>query len=66
MNFSVMHPCNNFDMWTVNNKSEECVTLQSDLLEMSYELHIKMKCLNSLLLGDVKNFLIPLVHHYFH
>ena len=27
---SCMHPCNNFGLWTVNNKSEECVTLHSD------------------------------------
>ena len=52
MNFSVMHPCNNFGLWTVNKKSEECVTLHSDLLEMSYELNIKMKFLTPLLLGD--------------
>ena len=46
-------------MWTVNTKSEKCVTLHSDFLEMSYELHIKIKFLAPLLLGDVKNFLIP-------
>ena len=33
--------------------------LHSDFLEVSYELHIKMKFLVSLLLGDVNNFLIP-------
>ena len=42
MNFCVMHPCNNFGPWTVNKKSEECVTLENDLLEMSYELSIRM------------------------
>ena len=56
-----MHPCNNFGMWTVNKMSEECVTLHSDLLEMSYELNIKMKSVAPLLLGDVKNLLTPLV-----
>ena len=56
-----MHPCNNFGLWIVNTKSAECVTLHSDFLEMSSELNIKMKCvaLAPLLLGDVKNFLIP-------
>ena len=54
-----MHPCNNFGMWTVNKKSEECVTLHNDFLEMSYELNIKMKCVAPLLQGDVKNLLIP-------
>ena len=54
-----MHPCNKFGMWTVNKKSEECVTLDSDFLEMSYELDIQMKCVAPLLMGDVKNFLIP-------
>ena len=29
------------------------------LLEMSYELNFKIKCVDPLLLGDVKNFLIP-------
>ena len=48
-----------FGMWSVNKKSEEFVTLHSDFLEMSYELNIKMKCVASLLLGDIKNFLIP-------
>ena len=42
----------NFGLWTVNKKSEECVTLHSDFLEMSYELNIKMKFLAPLLLGD--------------
>ena len=46
-----MHPFNNFGMWTVNQKSEECVT--------SYELNIKLKCVAPLLLCDIKNFLIP-------
>ena len=55
-----MHPCNNFGLWTVNKKLDECVTLHSNFLEMSYELNIKMKCLAPLHLGDVKNFLIPL------
>ena len=59
VNFSVMHPCNNFGLWTVNKKLEECVTLHSNFLEMSYELNIKMKCLAPLHLGDVKNFMIP-------
>ena len=36
MNFSVMHPCNNFGLWTVNKKSEECVNVHSYFLEMSY------------------------------
>ena len=57
-----MHPCNDFGMLTDNKKSEECVTLHSDFSEMSYELNIKMKCVTPLLLGDVKNFLIPLVY----
>ena len=61
MDFSIMHPCNNFGMWTVNKKSEECVTLHSDVLEMSYELNIKMECVVPLLQGDIKNFWIP--HH---
>ena len=52
MNFRVMHPCNNFGLWIVNNKSEECVTLQNEFLEMSYELSIKMSFLAPLLLGD--------------
>ena len=59
VNFSIMHPCNNFGLWTVNKKLDECVTLHSNFLEMSYELNIKMKCLAPLHLGDVKNFLIP-------
>ena len=59
MNFSVIHPCNNFGPWTVNKKSEECVTLHSNFLEMSHELNIKMKFLAPLLLGDVNNLLIP-------
>ena len=42
----------NFGLWTVNTKSEECITLHSDIVEMSYELNIKMKFLASLLLGD--------------
>ena len=54
-----MHPCNNFGLWTVNKKLDECVTLHNNFLEMSYELNIKMKCLAPLHLGDVKNFLIP-------
>ena len=33
---------------------DECVTLHSNFVEMSYELNIKMKCL-----GDVNNCLIP-------
>ena len=49
----------NFGPWTVNKKSEECVTLHSDLLEMSYELNIKMKFLAPLLMGDFKNLLKP-------
>ena len=56
VNFSIMHPCNTFGLWTVNKKSEEFVTLHSDFLEMSYKLNIKMKCLAPLHLGDVKNF----------
>ena len=52
VNFSVIHPCNNFGLWTVNKKSEECVTLHSDFSEMSYELSIKIKFLAPLLLGD--------------
>ena len=59
VNFSIMHPCNNFGLWTVNTKLDECVTLHSNSLEMSYELNIKIKCLAPLHLGDVKNFLIP-------
>ena len=59
MNFRVIHPCNNVGLWTVNKKSEECVTLYSDFLEMSYELNIKMKYVAPLLLGNVKNLLIP-------
>ena len=55
----IMHPCNNFDLWTVNKKSEECVTSHSDFLEMFYGLNIKVKCMAPLLLGDVNNFLIP-------
>ena len=47
-----MHRCNNFGLWIVNKKSEECVTLHSDFLEMSYELNIKIKFLATLLLGD--------------
>ena len=54
-----MHPCNNSGLWTVNTKSEEFVTLHSDFLEISYELDIKMRCVAPLLLGDVKNLLIP-------
>ena len=49
MNFSVMHQCNNVRMWIVNKKSEECVTLHSGFLEMSYELNIKMKFLYGLI-----------------
>ena len=52
MNYSAMHPCNHFGMWTVNKKSEECVTFHSDSLEMSYKLNTKIKCLALLLLGD--------------
>ena len=52
MKFSVMHPCNNFGLWTVNKKSEERVTLHNDFLEMSYELNMKIKFLAPLLLGD--------------
>ena len=51
MNFSVMHPCNNLGLWTVNKKSKECVTLQNDFLEM-LELNIRMTFLAPLLLGD--------------
>ena len=54
-----MHPCNSLGLWTVNKKSEECLTLQSGFLELSYELNINMKCLALLLLGDVKNLLKP-------
>ena len=55
-----MHPCNNFGMWTVNKKSEQCVTLHIDFLVMSDDyLSIRTKCVAPLLLGDVKNFLIP-------
>ena len=54
-----MHPYNNFGLWTVIKKLEECVTLHSNFLEMSYELNIKMKCMAPLHLGDVKNLLIP-------
>ena len=43
----------NFGLWTVNTKSEKCVTLHSDFLEMSYESHIKMK------------FLAPLPSYYY-
>ena len=50
MNFSVMHPCNNFGLWTVNKKKSEA--LHSDFLEISYELNIKMTFLLSLLLGN--------------
>ena len=46
-------------MWTVNKKLDGCVTLHSNFLEMSYELNIKMKCLASLHLSDVKKCLIP-------
>ena len=49
----------NFGLRTVNKKSEECVTLHSDFLEMAYESNIKMKCLAPLCQGDFKNFLIP-------
>ena len=59
VNFSIMHPCNHFGLWTVNKKLDECVTLYIDFLEMSYELNIKMKCLAPLHLGDVKNCLVP-------
>ena len=52
MNFSVMDPCNNFGLWTVNTKSEECLTLHSDFLEMSYELNIRITFLAPLVLGD--------------
>ena len=48
-----------FGLWSVNKKSEEFVTLHSDFLEMPYELNIKLKCVAPLLLGDVKNFLMP-------
>ena len=53
-----MHPCNNVGPWTVNKKSEECVTMHSAFLEMSYELNIKMKCVAPLPLGDAKMFVI--------
>ena len=50
----------NFGLWTVNKKLEKCVNLHINFLEMSYyELYIKMKFLAPLLLGDVKNILIP-------
>ena len=55
----VVRPIVEFGLWTVNRKSEKCATLHSDFLAMSYELHIKMQFLVSLLLGDVNNFLIP-------
>ena len=35
------------------------ITLHSNVLEMSHELNIKMKCMAPLHLGDVKNCLIP-------
>ena len=53
----------NFGMWSVNKKSEEIVTLHSYFMEMPYELNIKKKCVVPLLLSDIKNFLIPLVHN---
>ena len=59
LKFQIYDLSYHFGLWTVNNKSEECVTLHNNFLEMSYELNIKIKCLASLLLGDVKNFLIP-------
>jgi len=34
-NFSIMHPCNHFDLWTVNKKSEKCVTLHRHYVQMS-------------------------------
>ena len=52
MNFSVMQTCNNFGIWTVNKKSEECVTLQNNFLEISFELNLRMTFLAPLLLGD--------------
>ena len=40
-------------MWAVNKKSEKCVTLHSNFLEMSYELNIKKTLIMApLLLGD--------------
>ena len=54
----------NFGQWSVNKKSEEFVTLHSDFVKMPYELNIKMKCVAPLLLGDVKNFLIPPRSYY--
>ena len=51
----MLHPCYIFGLWTVNKKLDECVTLHSNFLDMSYELNIKMKCMAPLHLGDVKN-----------
>ena len=48
---------------TVNTKSEECVTLHSDFLEMSYELNFKMKCVISLLF-DTPSYTIHMVALY--
>ena len=30
VNFSIMHPCNDFGLWTVNKKLDEYVTLHSN------------------------------------
>ena len=62
VDFSNMHPCNDFGMWTVNKESEGCIILHSDFLKMSYEFNIKMQCVAPLLQGHVKNFMIPLVY----
>ena len=49
-----------FGLWSVIKKSEECVTLHSDFLEMSYELYIKMKCVAPLRLGDTPSYMCNL------
>ena len=52
MNFSVMHHVTILVCGQSIKKTEECVTLQNDFLEMSYELNIRITFLAPLLLGD--------------
>ena len=35
MNFIIIHPCNNFGLWS-DKRWGNCVTLHSDFVEMSY------------------------------
>ena len=58
--FSIIHPCNNFGLWTVNRKWGKWLTLHSDYVKMCNGSHIKIKILAGLHLGA--NFWYPLIY----